>query len=65
MEVKTVDRASYHAYLLRVWSESDQERRPTWRFVLVDSQTGKQHGFHSLDALVDYLRLLTEGSSEV
>ena len=52
---------NYHAYLLRMWSEPDKKSGVAWRFVLLDSQTEKQHGFHSLEALVDFLTVLTQG----
>jgi hypothetical protein len=43
-----------------MWSEPNKESGAVWRFVLLDSQTEKQHGFQSLEALVDFLSLLTQ-----
>jgi len=50
----------YYAYLLRMWSEPDKESGTVWRFVLLDSQTEKQYGFQSLEALVDFLTSLIQ-----
>lgn len=60
MDKKTPKMDSYHAYLLRMWSEPDKESGAVWRFVLLDSQTEKQHGFQSLETLVDFLGTLTQ-----
>jgi len=60
MGSKTPKTDGYHAYLLRMWSEPDQGSGVVWRFVLLDSQTEKQHGFQSLEALVDFLSILTQ-----
>jgi len=52
--------SDYHAYLLRIWSETQKGSRRTWRFVLLDAQTGKRYGFQSLNALLDFLTALTQ-----
>lgn len=43
-----------------MWLEAQEGFGKTWRFVLIDPQTGKPHGFQSLGALFDYLAILTE-----
>jgi hypothetical protein len=60
MDNKTPNREEYHAYLLRIWSEPDKGSGIVWRFVLLDTQTQKQHGFQSLEALVDFLTVLIQ-----
>jgi hypothetical protein len=52
------DTTGYQVFLLRIWRESGGKGEPVWCFVLVDSQTGKQYGFRSLDDACDYLKLL-------
>ncbi len=43
----------YQAYLLRCWEEFDDTMDgSTWRFSLIDPQTGKRQGFANLTALV-------------
>lgn len=49
---------SYHAYMLRFWSEQ-QPGETAWRFTLLDPNTGQRKGFQSLDALVNHLVTLT------
>jgi len=50
----------YHAFLLRIWSETGQGATQVWRFVLLDTQSGKRYGFQSLNALLDFLTALTQ-----
>lgn len=45
----------YQAYVLRFWSEQTQAEGITWRFMLLDTQTGERMGFSSLHALFNYL----------
>jgi hypothetical protein len=65
MDTHSPDKGVYHAYLLRIWSEPSQgSGPPVWRFVLMDSQTRKQHGFQSLEALFDFLAALTQAENK-
>lgn len=45
----------YHSYLLRLWQEST-ERKPNWRFVLVNLTCKEEWGFTSLERLVTFLK---------
>lgn len=58
------DATGYQVLLLRFWRERGGKGEPVWCFVLVDSQTGKQHGFRSLDEVCDYLKLLVNSLGE-
>ena len=49
---------AYRSYLLRLWEErSEQPAMVMWRCRLEDPLTGQRHGFASLDALVDWLKV--------
>jgi hypothetical protein len=56
----------YRAYLLRFWEERglQPETSSVWRFSLEDPQTGKRHGFASLEALVTFLREELTGGAD-
>lgn len=54
----------YFSYLLRFWPECPPDETPQWRFALVDPKTGKQLGFATLEALMDYLSGLTQSLQE-
>lgn len=55
---------AYHAYLLRIWQEDQQERsQHSWRFSLEDAHTGQRRGFSDLDALLIFLQNLTKTNS--
>ena len=45
----------YHSYLLRLWQESS-EKKPNWRFVLVNLSQNEERGFASLERLVAFLK---------
>ena len=45
----------YHSYLLRLWQESS-EKKPNWRFVLVNLTKHEEQGFASLERLIAFLR---------
>jgi hypothetical protein len=55
----------YLSYLLRLWRESDAEKRhrrtgpAVWRATLENALTGERQGFHGLDALFTFLRQAT------
>ncbi|MCP4359925.1 MAG: hypothetical protein GY796_18105 [Chloroflexi bacterium] len=49
----------YYTYMLRFWSENAANGRTTWRYSLLDPQSGERLGFHSLAALVEYLAAVT------
>ncbi len=53
----------YHAYMLRFWPEHQPSGQTQWRFTLIDPGSGQRHGFASLEALVDYLSLLTANAT--
>ena len=53
----------YLAYLLRLW-QMDQDGNKVWRASLEDPHTGERRGFHSLDALVEFLRELIQKNEE-
>ncbi len=55
MDKNTPENEGYHAYILRLWVESQEAAEPVWRFVLLDPQTGQQHGFRSIEALSEFL----------
>jgi len=44
----------YQAFLIRTWAEDCQEK-DTWRCRVQNVQTGKQHGFVTVDDLLDFL----------
>ena len=46
----------YLAYLLRLWRE---EGSSAWRAILVDTNTGTQHGFANLSEMESFLRQQT------
>jgi hypothetical protein len=52
--------APYYAYILRFWPEQQAGGETVWRFILLDSQTGKRLGFASFEAFVAYLSQLTQ-----
>lgn len=45
---------SYHSFLLRLWRV--RENGIQWRATLEDVQTGDQHGFPNLTALIEFLK---------
>jgi len=48
----------YRAFLLTLWEERsrDSDSPSVWRFRLEDPRSGQQHGFASLEALVEALK---------
>lgn len=51
---------AYHAYLLKIWLETDDEMsKSAWRFSLEDVHSGARRGFTNLDSLWVYLQNLT------
>ena len=51
---------AYHAYLLKVWLETDGEiSKSAWHFSLEDVASGARRGFTDLDSLWVYLQNLT------
>lgn len=49
---------SYYAYLLRIWSEQQNEQT-VWRASLEDAQGGQMRGFGSLRELFKFLEALS------
>ena len=45
----------YHSYLLRLWQENG-EKKPNWRFILINLAQNERQGFASLDRLVAFLK---------
>ena len=45
----------YHSYLLRLWQENG-EKKPNWRFILINLAQNERRGFASLDRLVAFLK---------
>jgi len=56
-------RPGYQAYLLRLWRVRNGEDAH-WHASLQDAHTGERHGFGSPEALVEFLRARTEGTSD-
>lgn len=50
----------YHSYMLRFWPEQQENGPITWRYILVDPQTGKRFAFLSLESLNAFLSALTD-----
>lgn len=48
----------YFSYLLRLW-QVPVNGRLAWRILLENIQSGEKCGFHNLDELTAYLKLLT------
>jgi hypothetical protein len=53
----------YQTFLLRCWHSAPPADAPSWRFSLVDVQSGGRRGFADFDALVAYLREQMEAGS--
>jgi hypothetical protein len=53
----------YISYLLRLW-QIESQGQLVWQASLEDSRTGKRRGFASVDALLAFLRQLTDGASD-
>jgi len=50
---------SHRAFVLRIWNEEkDEQKQPTWRYVLLDAESEARRGFTSLDKL--FLTLYAE-----
>jgi hypothetical protein len=47
----------YHAYLLRLWQETEQS---PWRLSLQTAATGEQHCFADLNELLNFLSELID-----
>ena len=60
------DPPRYRAFLLTLWEERSRDRDSpqVWRFRLEDPRTGQQHGFASLEALVEALKQEMGNSDE-
>jgi hypothetical protein len=60
------DPPRYRAFLLTLWEERSRDRDSSqvWRFRLEDPRTGQQHGFASLEALVEALKQEMGNSDE-
>ncbi len=59
--------ARYQAYLLRMWEVPSEriDHPPTWRFSLVDPETGEELGFPDVAALTAHvLALMDRGVDE-
>lgn len=50
----------YHAYLLRIWRV--QNNGHSWHALLQDVTSGERHAFATLDKLVSFLNMLSEGT---
>lgn len=50
----------YYAYILRFWPAQQGGGETVWRFILLDSQTGKRLGFASFEAFVAHLSQLMQ-----
>lgn len=50
---------SYHAYLLRLWSE-EKEGGEEWHSQVDHIQSGRRYSFDTLDNLLEFLRQQTE-----
>jgi hypothetical protein len=51
----------YHSFILTVWQETEAapNNPAAWRFRLADPQTGQQHGFTELTAMMRFLEIWT------
>ncbi|MCP4428566.1 MAG: hypothetical protein GY803_29120 [Chloroflexi bacterium] len=47
----------YHTFILRFWEERDpnEEEETVWRFSLNDPETDERYGFHTIEALTQFL----------
>jgi hypothetical protein len=52
-------RPRYLSYLLRLWQTNDG-KKTVWRASLQSPSSEEQHGFASLEELLDFLRTQTE-----
>ena len=56
---------SYSAYLLRCWRESGPPGElPAWRFSLEGVQDRQRHGFADLEALLAFLKRVTQANGD-
>lgn len=57
--MKTNDKFSL---LVRLWNDTSREE-PAWRASIEDPTTGERKGFASLEALIQFLRSITQTDS--
>ena len=63
MDSNSPKKELYYSYLLRIWVESQKDSDPIWRIMLLDPKTGEKKGFHSIEALLDFLTTPPQGSN--
>jgi hypothetical protein len=55
------ERATYQAYLLRLWLADAEAPEACWRASLEDPRSGERLGFATLEQMFAYLLAMTEG----